>query len=173
MPLDAPSPPRIRASLSVRLLLLTLAFFMLSEVLILVPSVAMFRRDYLRMVLGEAHLAALALEATPNNVVSPDLAKKLLQRVGAHGIVLHRLWRMNAASDTPTESRAVIGEMVARVREVDAQFFDRFDVAPMENLPELEMTRETFDAATASEKFPDAGEASEKLLDAGGSLAPL
>ena len=48
------------------------------------------------------------------------------------GIVLHRLWRMAAASDTPAEARAVIGEMVARVREVDPQFFDRFDNAPME-----------------------------------------
>ena len=48
------------------------------------------------------------------------------------GIVLHRLWRMAAASDTPAEARAVIGEMVARVREIDPQFFDRFDNAPME-----------------------------------------
>src|SRR3990172_1228740 len=32
------------------------------------------------------------------------------------GIVLHRLWRMQAASDTPTEARAIIGEMVARVK---------------------------------------------------------
>ena len=39
------------------------------------------------------------------------------------GIVLHRLWRMQAASDTPTEARAVIGEMVARVREVDPAVF--------------------------------------------------
>src|ERR1700726_646756 len=48
------------------------------------------------------------------------------------GIVLHRLWRMAAASDTPAEARAVIGEMVARVREIDPQFFDRFGNAPME-----------------------------------------
>src|ERR1700723_3022444 len=48
------------------------------------------------------------------------------------GIVLHRLWRMSAASDTPSEARTVIGEMVARVREIDPQFFDRFDNAPME-----------------------------------------
>jgi thymidylate synthase ThyX len=48
------------------------------------------------------------------------------------GIVLHRLWRMAAASDTPAEARAVIGEMVARVREIDPQFFDRFDNVPME-----------------------------------------
>jgi thymidylate synthase ThyX len=52
------------------------------------------------------------------------------------GIVLHRLWRMHAASDTPSEARVVIGEMVARVREVDPQFFDRFDNAPMDEPPE-------------------------------------
>jgi signal transduction histidine kinase len=98
---DKSSRPRFGARLSVRLLVLTVAFFMLSEVLILVPSVAMFRRDYLRMVLGEAHLAALALEATPNNMVSPDLAKKLLQRVGAHGIVLHRIDNTALMLDAP------------------------------------------------------------------------
>ncbi|HVB86449.1 MAG TPA: FAD-dependent thymidylate synthase [Candidatus Dormibacteraeota bacterium] len=52
------------------------------------------------------------------------------------GIVLHRLWRMSAVNDTPTEARAVIGEMVARVREIDAQFFDRFDNEPLEDPPE-------------------------------------
>ncbi|HEV2388312.1 MAG TPA: FAD-dependent thymidylate synthase [Candidatus Acidoferrales bacterium] len=52
------------------------------------------------------------------------------------GIVLHRLWRMAQASDTPTEARLVVGEMVDRVREIDAQFFDRFDTEPLENLPE-------------------------------------
>jgi flavin-dependent thymidylate synthase len=57
------------------------------------------------------------------------------------GIVLHRLWRMRNASDTPAEARAVIGEMVARAREVDPQFFDRFDDGPMEELPEWLATR--------------------------------
>jgi thymidylate synthase ThyX len=52
------------------------------------------------------------------------------------GIVLHRLWRMSAASDAPSEARLVIGEMVARVREVDTEFFDRFGTEPMEELPE-------------------------------------
>ncbi len=52
------------------------------------------------------------------------------------GIVLHRLWRMASASDTPSEARAVIGDMVAQVRQVDAQFFDRFGTAPLEELPE-------------------------------------
>ena len=52
------------------------------------------------------------------------------------GIVLHRLWRMQAANDTPSEARQVLGEMVARVREVDPQFFDRFDASEMDDLPE-------------------------------------
>jgi thymidylate synthase ThyX len=52
------------------------------------------------------------------------------------GIVLYRLWRMQAANDTPRESRHVIGAMVARVREADPQFFDRFDNQPMDDLPE-------------------------------------
>ncbi|MGC2332643.1 MAG: FAD-dependent thymidylate synthase [Candidatus Acidiferrales bacterium] len=70
------------------------------------------------------------------------------------GIVLHRLWRMSAANDTPTEARLVIGEMVARVREVDGQFFDRFDNEPMEAPPEF-----------ASEAWRD-GEAFAREFDA-------
>ena len=52
------------------------------------------------------------------------------------GIVLYRLWRMCQASDTPAEARHVVGEMIARAREVDSQFVDRFANAPMEDLPE-------------------------------------
>jgi thymidylate synthase ThyX len=69
------------------------------------------------------------------------------------GIVLHRLWRMAAASDTPTEARAVIGEMVARVREIDSQFFDRFDNVPaeQEELPEWSHAKSAGSAMHAEE----------------------
>src|SRR6266478_3858295 len=43
---------------------------------------------------------------------------------------------MSAASDTPSEARAVIGAMVAHVKEGDAQFFDRFGTEPLDELPE-------------------------------------
>src|SRR5271156_2548604 len=56
------------------------------------------------------------------------------------GIVLHRLYRMQAASDTPSEARHVVGEMVERVREVDPQFFDRFENTPMDEPPEWDDT---------------------------------
>ena len=52
------------------------------------------------------------------------------------GIVLHRLWRMCTACDTPTEARTVVGEMVSLVRQQDPQFFERFENAPLEELPE-------------------------------------
>jgi thymidylate synthase ThyX len=71
------------------------------------------------------------------------------------GIVLHRLWRMQNASDTPAEARAVIGAMVARVREVDPQFFDRFDSGPLDDLPEWQ-----------APPTPGAGEAQAREFDA-------
>lgn len=57
------------------------------------------------------------------------------------GIVLHRLWRMCSASDTPTEARAVIGAMVALVKNTDPEFFDRFGTEPLDDLPEWKFPR--------------------------------
>jgi signal transduction histidine kinase len=82
--------PTFFQSLSARLLVLTAIFVMVSEVLIFVPSVARFRLTYLQQRLADAHIAVLALEATPDNMVSHDLAKELLEHVGAYGIVLHK-----------------------------------------------------------------------------------
>jgi thymidylate synthase ThyX len=76
------------------------------------------------------------------------------------GIVLHRLWRMQNASDTPSEARAVIGEMVERVREVDPQFFDRFGMGPLADLPEWA------EAARAGEAHTNDGEAQAREFDA-------
>ncbi|PYT54110.1 MAG: thymidylate synthase [Acidobacteria bacterium] len=66
------------------------------------------------------------------------------------GIVLHRLWRMCSASDTPTEARTVIGAMVAHVKEIDAQFFDRFGTEPLEELPEWKNSQPS---SSAGESF--------------------
>src|SRR3979490_2435630 len=86
------------------------------------------------------------------------------------GIVLHRLWRMSAASDTPSEARAVIGEMVAQVRAIDPQFFDRFGTEPLEEIPEWA------DRSSPSGSSPNsAGEAFAKEFDAklGGKTSKL
>ena len=81
------------------------------------------------------------------------------------GIVLHRLWRMRDASDTPQEARAVIGEMVARVREADSQFFDRFDDGPMEELPEWTASQARDGEAQAREFDARLGGRTSLLVD--------
>jgi len=85
-----PSLPAFLRGLSARLLVLTVIFMMVSEVLIFVPSVARFRLNYLREKVADGQLAILALEATPDNMVSDALARELLGHVGAYGIVLHK-----------------------------------------------------------------------------------
>jgi len=69
------------------------------------------------------------------------------------GIVLYRLWRMQAANDTPAEARHVIGEMVARVREIDSEFFDRFDQGAMEDMPEWRAAGEARDGEAFAREF--------------------
>src|SRR5437867_11987738 len=66
------------------------------------------------------------------------------------GIVLHRLWRMCAASDTPSEARAIIGGMVALIKEIDSQFFDRFGTEPLNELPEWKNSQPS---SSAGESF--------------------
>jgi thymidylate synthase ThyX len=66
------------------------------------------------------------------------------------GIVLHRLWRMSAASDTPSETRAVIGAMVSLVKDIDPQFFERFGTEPLDDLPEF---RDATEVACSGEAF--------------------
>jgi signal transduction histidine kinase len=82
-------PPILR-SLSARLLVFTIFFVMLGEVVIFAPSVGRFRITYLEGKIAAGHLAVLALEATPDNVVSQPLADQLLAHVGALGVVLHK-----------------------------------------------------------------------------------
>ena len=76
-------------SLSARLLVLTVFFVMLGEVLIFVPSVARFRMTYFENHLAAGDLAALALEASPTGRLDQALVDKLLAQVGAHEVIVH------------------------------------------------------------------------------------
>ncbi|HYG91909.1 MAG TPA: HAMP domain-containing sensor histidine kinase [Azospirillum sp.] len=80
--------PPLTRSLSAKLLVLTVLFVMLAEVLIYTPSIARFRLSYLQERLAAAHLAALAVEAAPDRMVTAELEAKLLAHVGAHVIDL-------------------------------------------------------------------------------------
>jgi signal transduction histidine kinase len=82
------SLPPAAAGLSARLLLLTIGFVMLAEVLIYAPSIGRFRKVYLEERLADAHLAILALDATPNQMVDEELELELLSHVGAKMVAL-------------------------------------------------------------------------------------
>jgi signal transduction histidine kinase len=77
-------------SLSGRFLGLMIVFVIIAEVLIFVPSVARFRVDYLQGRLELAQLAALALLATPDASVTPELEAELLKTAGVYNVVLRR-----------------------------------------------------------------------------------
>ncbi len=113
------SLPPLLKSLSARLLVLTIFFVMVAEVLIYVPSIARFRLVYLDERLARAHLASQTLIATPDHMISEELERELLAQVEARAVILKR-----------TESRTLIlSEDMPP--EVDAMF-DLRGATPME-----------------------------------------
>jgi len=86
---ESDQPRRVRGSLSLRLLLLTICFMMLVEIAIFAPSMAGFRRAYLTDKMGSAHLILTALEATTDQV-DPVLRDRLLDEAGLRGMTASR-----------------------------------------------------------------------------------
>jgi signal transduction histidine kinase len=76
--------------LSAKLLLLTILFIMLAEVLVFVPSVSNFRRQWLTERLAAAHIAALAAEAAPSGQLPSMLRDELLDRAKVKAIAVKR-----------------------------------------------------------------------------------
>ena len=99
-----PQPVRApRFGLSGKLLVLTILFVMLGEVLIYVPAVANFRVNWLKDRLASAYTAALVLEAAPNGMVSDKLAKQILDSIGARAVAMKmgKQRRLLAVGDMP------------------------------------------------------------------------
>jgi signal transduction histidine kinase len=76
-------------TLSGRFLLLTVAFVMLAEVLIFVPSIARFRADFLLEKLKQAQIAAL-VQLAADDMISPELEAELLRNAEVFNVVLRR-----------------------------------------------------------------------------------
>jgi signal transduction histidine kinase len=91
--------------LSGKLLVLTILFVMIAEVLIYVPSIANFRLNWLRDRLAAAHTAALVLEAAPSGMVPESLARQILDSIGAKAVAMKmgQQRRLLALSEVPTE----------------------------------------------------------------------
>lgn len=91
--------------LSARLLFLTILFVMIAEVLIYVPSIANFRQTWLNDRIAAAQIAAMVLDAAPEESLPEELEMRLLQGVGAQAIALRGAGRRSllAAGDVPSE----------------------------------------------------------------------
>ncbi len=97
------APGRSRFGLASRVLLLTIAFVMVAEIAVFVPSIANYRNTWLRDRLSAAYTAALVLDAAPGDMVPDGLREELLSSVGAQSIAIKRgdTRRLLAVSDMP------------------------------------------------------------------------
>ena len=96
-------PERVpRFGLSGKLLVLTILFVMIAEVLVYVPLVANFRVNWLKDRLASAYTAALVLDAAPSGMVPESLAKQILDSIGARAVAMKmgNKRRMLAVGDT-------------------------------------------------------------------------
>ncbi|MHA1134537.1 MAG: ATP-binding protein [Alphaproteobacteria bacterium] len=91
---------RYVAGLSTKLLLLTIVFVMVAEVLVFVPSVSNFRRQWLMERLQAAQIASLAAEAAPGGQLPAALRDELLDSA-----------RVKAISVKKEDKRVLIVEM--------------------------------------------------------------
>jgi signal transduction histidine kinase len=99
---DSGPPPRPRFGLSGKLLVLTILFVMITEVLVYVPSIANFRLNWLNDRLAAARTAALVLDAAPSGMVPESLTRQILSSIGAKTVAMKMgdQRRLLAISDT-------------------------------------------------------------------------
>jgi signal transduction histidine kinase len=88
-PIRSKRPGALRG-LSGKVLLLTIIFVMLGEVLIFLPSIANFRIQWLKGRIAQAEIAALAAEAAPDQILSSDLRSEILMGAGVLVVSLQK-----------------------------------------------------------------------------------
>ena len=110
---------RMLRSLSGRLLVLTIIFVMLAEVLVFAPSVARFRVDYLKERLAASNIVALALldrEIGSDNEMdllqSSEVRSIALQRNGARLPVLRGNWADPVNKTYDLDESTVFGDLL-------------------------------------------------------------
>ena len=74
--------------LSWRILGLVIAAVMTAELLLFLPSIARYRLVYLEQLIESGTLAALALDATPDNMVNDEVKRALLNHARVDAVVL-------------------------------------------------------------------------------------
>lgn len=121
-------------TLSGRFAALTIIFVLLAELLILLPALANFRRDYLESRLERAQIASLAVLASDQSLAS-DLERELVDTAGVYNVVLNRSDIRQLVLSKPLRGKQVVATYDLRdmgfatsLRQGIAQLFDTRDV---------------------------------------------
>ncbi len=77
-------------SLSTKLLLLTVLFIFLAEIVVMIPSVAKQRMDWFNARLEAAYLVSLALEGPREAMIEEDVARQLFSTANILGVTVNR-----------------------------------------------------------------------------------
>jgi signal transduction histidine kinase len=88
---EAVAKPQSRFSgLSTKVLLLTIVFVLLGEILIFIPSIANFRIQWMKTRIAQAEIASLAAEAAPDAILDDALRTEILKGAGVMAVSLKR-----------------------------------------------------------------------------------
>ncbi|GAA6156201.1 HAMP domain-containing sensor histidine kinase [Pyruvatibacter sp. HU-CL02332] len=120
-------PARLARSLSAQLLVLTVAFVMLAEVFIYVPSIANYRETWLMDRINAAQLATLAVVAAAERGVMPDLEAELLKNAEVKAVALKRDNRRELLLASPMQDM-IAARYDLRNASILALCYDAFEV---------------------------------------------
>lgn len=120
-------PERLARSLSAQLLVLTVAFVMLAEVFIYVPSIANYRVTWLMDRINAAQLATLAVVAAAERGVMPELEAELLRNAEVKAVALKRDNRRELLLASPMQDM-IVARYDLRDASIPVLFMDTFEI---------------------------------------------
>lgn len=80
----------LRRSLSAQLLALTILFVLMAETIVLAPSLAARRVDWIEKRLEQSYIVSVALESPERAMIKPETVRRLFATAGIVGIVIDR-----------------------------------------------------------------------------------
>ena len=83
-------PPFASRSLSTKLLALIVLFIFVAEIVVMIPSVAKQRVDWLEVRVEQAYLVSLALEGPREQMIDEDVARQLFLTANILGVTVNR-----------------------------------------------------------------------------------
>jgi signal transduction histidine kinase len=155
---------RIRFGLSTKLLVLTVLFVMLAEVCIYVPSIALFRVQWLGTKLDAAYTAALVFSIAPE--VPEPRSREILKSIDARA----RTLAMKDVDEEGRQRRRLLATTPRQPGEVVRQEVDVRDVRPLRSIVEALRTllfAADSDLLLAIGRAPMGGEFIEIVIEEG------